>query len=357
MMWTFVISLAAAACSARSDTTTSVIKPAPTTTLTAESGTMLVVGDPVPGLDLFAAVNENDLNADRINVVLAPWGWSDQSEFEAFVLDSLSWAGDAYLYDSDGVLTDDPGDAFGAGMGVFGIEPWRSSRDKFNVWYTDVEPDTPVSWLNRNAVPFAISDLVIVAVAIDADRFNAELTSVSGLDFHFDGPDSLYRPPTGNPFAHSMVVVDSAFPAGALIDLPHELGHGLFGLSDEYVGERYGVDGGSNVSSWPSCASDPNEANLWWGDLIGSIDPMLEIWINEMETAGFPVPDPEWWEGQVTVDAVHLGCYGVSGSARATIDSLMNSGIPVLGSVNRRWAESILDLWEGQPRVTPVEHD
>ncbi len=28
----------------------------------------------------------------------------------------------------------------------------------------------------------------------------------------------------------------------------------------------------------------------------------------------------------------------------------MNDGFPVLGSVNRRWAEEILDLWQGEPR-------
>lgn len=44
------------------------------------------------------------------------------------------------------------------------------------------------------------------------------------------------------------------------------------------------------------------------------------------------------------------GCYDVDGSVRATFDSLMNDSLPILGSVNRKWAEEILDLWEGAPR-------
>jgi hypothetical protein len=50
------------------------------------------------------------------------------------------------------------------------------------------------------------------------------------------------------------------------------------------------------------------------------------------------------------VSNVDEGYYGVTGSIRATFDSMMNNSIPVLGSVNRRWAEQILGLWEGAPR-------
>ena len=57
-------------------------------------------------------------------------------------------------------------------------------------------------------------------------------------------------------------------------------------------------------------------------------------------------------EAQAVDDGIEIGevdggCYGVPGSVRATVDSLMNSSIPVLGSQNRRWAEQILDLWTG----------
>jgi hypothetical protein len=38
------------------------------------------------------------------------------------------------------------------------------------------------------------------------------------------------------------------------------------------------------------------------------------------------------------------------GHAMFNLPDDMNQNIPVLGSVNRRWAEEILDLWEGTPR-------
>ena len=77
---------------------------------------------------------------------------------------------------------------------------------------------------------------------------------------------------------------------------------------------------------------------------------MVEVWADEMAEAGFALPDPRIVEAAVVVQEVEGGCYGVPGSVRATEDSLMNQNIPVLGWVNRRWAEQILDLWEGKPR-------
>ncbi len=78
---------------------------------------------------------------------------------------------------------------------------------------------------------------------------------------------------------------------------------------------------------------------------------MADVWLAEREEAGFPYPFPT----SIVTEAVEVsnvggGCYDVDGTVRATFDSLMNDGLPVLGSVNRRWAEEILDLWQGEPR-------
>jgi hypothetical protein len=310
------------------------------------------VGDPVLDQSLWALVDGNDLAADRINLVFAPWGWDDNREFSALVGGSLSWDGNAYIFDDDGDVTDQEEFGAGAALGLFAIEPWRSSTDLFNVWYTNLEPPTPVSWLDSQNQPFLLDDVVVVTVAVDAYRFNPDLTSVAGFDGSFVGPAVPHRPASGQPFAHAVVLVESGFPVGGLVDVPHELGHGMFNLPDEYVGERLGFDGRSDLSSWPSCAQDLAEADAWWGDLIDEVDPMLNVWIDEMNEAGFPLNvDSDFSETQIEVGFVDGGCYGVSGSVRATIDSLMNTSLPVLGSVNRRWAEEVLQLWDGRPRT------
>ena len=321
----------------------------PTTTTEAPLPTSSA-GEQIPGMSLWALVEGNDLDADRINLVLAPWGWDNHSDFLHFVSGVMSWSGDAYLIDETGWPTESSTAAFGAWLGLFAIEPWRSSRDKFNVWYTDVEPETPVAWLNEGDDPFQLTDEAVVTVALDAHVFNPDLTSVSGLDVFFAGPGPPERPLTDDPFSNSVVVIDSSYPAEGAVHIPHELGHALFNLADEYVGEELGFDGRLDLSSWPTCAEDLEEANVWGGDLTGDVDDMVDIWADEMADAGFPLQDLNAWEEDVAVGAIDGGCYAVPGSVRATRDSLMNRNIPVFGSINRRWAEQILDLWEGQPR-------
>ena len=74
---------------------------------------------------------------------------------------------------------------------------------------------------------------------------------------------------------------------------------------------------------------DRAEADQWWADLVGDVDPMVDIWAAEMDENGFPIGDPAGIAASVTVSNVDQGCYGVTGSLRATFDSLMNNSIPV----------------------------
>jgi len=318
--------------------------------LTGQSCGDLLVGQRLPGESLWAMVPGNDLSADRINLVFAPSGFSNQTNFIDMAGDSLSWSGDPYLIDSTQKITHNPSQATGAQLGTFAIEPWRSSRDRFNVWYTNVSPSFPAEWLNNENHPFShIPNVSILTYAFDAHLDNPNLTSVSGQDNVFMGPGAPVRPSSGNPFANALAVIRGDLQSSGLSDVPHEFGHALLNLADEYVGQRLGYDGRPDLSSWPSCAEDMAEATAWWGGLIGQVDPMMTTWANEMSEAGFPL-DVAFLSEQVKVANVDGGCYGPTGSFRATTDSLMNSNMPVLGSVNRAWAQQIIDLWAGKPR-------
>ena len=56
--------------------------------------------------------------------------------------------------------------------------------------------------------------------------------------------------------------------------------------SDEYVGQELGYDGRLDLSSFPASAEDENEAEDWWADRLGYVDPMFSIWIDELDDAG-----------------------------------------------------------------------
>lgn len=67
---------------------------------------------------------------------------------------------------------------------------------------------------------------------------------------------------------------------------------------------------------------------------------VLSGYLAGLGTAMWPIAADALWQ------------HGPAGSVRATADSLMNSNIPVLGTVNRDWAEQVLEQYPGTHRDT-----
>jgi hypothetical protein len=302
---------------------------------------------------LWALVPGNDPDAGRINLVFAGWNWDDFDRFVRFARHTLSWDGHPYLI-AAGFPAESLEEAEGSALGLFAVEPWRSHTDWFNVWYTDLEPDNPQAWFLPDSHPFSLDDVVVVTLAIEPESYDPNLTFSFAAPALFTGPGAPVRPASGNPFGHVVMRLTRTTPMFGITSLIHEMGHAMFNLADEYVGEVLGFDGRYDLSSWPSCAEGPAEAEAWWGDLAGEVDSMVDVWVDEMTTHGVwdeasAAVVAESWRSKVEVGFVDGGCYATPGSIRATEDSLMNSGIPVMGAVNRRWAETVLDLWAPVP--------
>lgn len=320
--------------------TTSVPLPAP---LPAEL-------EPAPeGLEPLVA-GHNRVSADRINLVLASWGWDDTEEFRTVAGAFVGWSGHAQTWGPDGLPLGqdaDPSTAFGAEVGLFGFEPFRSHRDSMNVWITAQSPDGPFDWFEVGTYPLWAPDQVIVVLALQ-DQDGWPNSSVSGQDTAFTDPDALARG-TDQPFANATVIVDPAYPAATALHLPHELGHAMFGLADEYVGRRDGYDGAARNAFWPSCADSQERAEGWWSDHLGEYDDQLDYWAQEMTAVGFG-PTQEAlvaMREQNTTAYVPGGCFEVPGSVRSAQDTLMGFNFPAYGVTNRQWAQQVLDLWSG----------
>lgn len=292
----------------------------------------------------------NDLAADRINLIFAPWGWDRSDRFRAVAELYVGWDQRAQLINADGYGVTGAERAESAELGLFGFEPFRSNRDKFNIWITDVSPPGPALWLNSDDVPFSLPDQSIVTLALDPDRQIPGISSVAGLDTAFSLQEVPVRNGTDS-VANAMIFVRSGYPASAMLDLPHELGHALFAFADEYVG-RLGIEEvglPARVDIWPSCAATRATAERWWADLVGGYDPMIDVWADELTAAGFGylASDVERYRELNTTAYIDDGCFGDPGSVRSTEDSLMGFNLPAFGLTNRRSAERILGLWEG----------
>ena len=173
------------------------------------------------------------------------------------------------------------------------------------------------------------------------------ITSVSGIDSQFFDPEPLRRL-DDDPFANVMVNVEPWDQVASLRLAPHELGHALFGLTDEYIG-RVGGDGVPRRDTWPSCAQSLDTARSWWASDLGEYDPMIDIWIEEMQSAGLGHTfEPDALRDENRTDYIAGGCFGEPGSFRSAEDTLMGLRSPAFGVTNRRWAERILALWSGE---------
>jgi hypothetical protein len=280
--------------------------------------------------------DHNDISLDRINLIFVPHGWDDLDDFEDLAETLLSF--DTALVDFDGTDLQ---------FGPFAIEPGRSSRDLFNVWYILEEPAEPVSYTSMGEpFPIDVPDAVLVTLAVDWPHGAA-----SGFT-DFVPPDLPDRSIPTEPVGLTMSISASDPLWGNPQVLAHELGHAIFGLSDEYVGRELGYDGRSDLSSFPACAENDNEATDWWGDRLGDVDSMFTIWMDVLDDAGpeMPPDTEDQLRTDVTVGLVDGGCYGPARSIRATVDSLMNTNIPVLGTVNRDWAEEVLAQYTADQR-------
>lgn len=293
-----------------------------------------------------AISGHNDLGADRINLVFAPWGWDDPAEFREFVDAVVGWDGAATGFGAGEWIAEASDEVVTADLGVFGFEPFRSNRELFNVWITMIVPPEPAAWLNTDDEPFDLPDMSIVTLAWDAERAVPGITSVSGQGTQFYEPVPIERL-SDDPFANVMVNVEPWIVSDALRTTVHELGHALFGLQDEYVG-RIGSDGVPRDDVWPSCAQSLATAEGWWSDAVGEYDPMIDIWIEEMDEIGLgDTIDPDALRDLNRTDYVPGGCFGNPDTYRSAEDTLMGLQSPAFGITNRRWAEQILGLWEG----------
>lgn len=331
---------------------------APTTTVpdttatptTASAPASTVPPVPVPVGLAPLVQGHNDLGADRINLIFAPWGWDDLGQFATYAASLLGFDGTAVIAGPDGwalpagAIVDNPIDG---DLGLFGFEPFRSNRHKFNVWSTEQGPAAPSDWLNTTSDPIYVPNQVIVVLAFDPAADFPGMVSHAGQDVAFRTPEDLQRT-TDQPFDNVVVVVWPFRPIGSFRVTAHELGHAMFGLADEYLG-RINADDFARNSFWPSCPNSLETAEEWWGDLIGEYDPMVDVWADEMRAAGLGhlVGDVEQLRDTNRTAFVDTGCFGFPSTYRSAEDTLMGFNFPAFGVTNRLWMESVLDLWTG----------
>ncbi len=171
-------------------------------------------------------------------------------------------------------------------------EPFKSNRTKFNIWAhrTDV---------------YGIEDSEALQIEADLLFSNYDtLTYVGNHDFR-----SYAYFPYAELGGKGKVFL-SVGPLYGLGELPrrtlcHEMGHAFGWIRDEYV-----ESGKPKAPGYPNCAGSMSEAEMWWGDLVGSEYYACSI-------AGIPIMHEV---------GSYEGCSYVSANIRPHKHTIMKSG-------------------------------
>ncbi len=276
----------------------------------------------------------NRPSAERINMVFAGSELGGADELVSMAMAMLTMEG-AQAGEFDFVY------------GPMAIEPLASNQHRFNFWYLAAPLADERSLLVDGTDPLATQGFELDNMAVTVlygpgyGPSDARLTSLWN---QVNAPEAEQIR-----FGGVRVSVDIDDPLARATTLAHEWGHSLFELRDEYVG----FDQRAVLTQYPNCAPSLELANDWWGSLDGKIDPFVYEVLRARRAAGFP-GEPS--EGRNLATSVQVGefpggCYDTEDATtayRPSLDSLMNSEVPVFGSVNRRRVEQVLSRFSGR---------
>ncbi len=287
--------------------------------------------------------------ADRINLVFVGINFASLDEFKTAITRELGWSG----------TPDKNGD-----FGPFAIEPLRSNKNKFNVWYdpTMITGATTVDDINEQIVQISnskfngngtIAKLLPYTVPVYLNKLQ---THADGTDtrivHHADGYGITL---SNNSF--SSLAKSELHPRTVLITiaglphepstLAHEFGHSIFGLEDEKTHDEFDLPGVVPRSRAPNCVATMADAQALWGDMVGQVDPFYTEW-KQITTRQ---PSAHMDEG-MKVGYYYGKCYGDTNGKnviRPTKYSIMNENTQTVafGSVNRRQIETVLGFFSG----------
>ncbi len=131
-------------------------------------------------------------------------------------------------------------------QGIFGVEPFKSNKEKFNLW---IVPSQGNMLVNPADIGNIVNNIQSANKAISQQCPNADYAIVvSQIPFRSFSVGNL-------------VFISETYSKDRIVSrLLHELGHVIFRLADEYTEQ-----GGGKKPARPNCAKNAEEAVALWG--------------------------------------------------------------------------------------------
>lgn len=233
---------------------------------------------------------QNSENEERVNIIFDCRNM-DKQEFDSCV---------NYLWR---FFNDEPSNIPNISFGLFQSEPFKSSQNKFNVWYIDRNLMDPEFAFNTKSQSCDMSDrtftydknlrnVILVYICKDKSFAFSNLFPImgktpetltpkekdTGISVFNLGPGNVKSVTSIGINEIEMKQMDTEPSAlGLSLIFTHEMGHAIGGLTDEYSGiaeDKENVNSKqseqpikelSNITGgFPNCAPSIKTANLWW---------------------------------------------------------------------------------------------
>jgi hypothetical protein len=257
-------------------------------------------------------------------------------------------------------------------IGLFAGEPIKSNKNKFQLYVIDKR---------MSSISSTYTFAQAKKLGIDTNQATViNINTVNGVGSTNASRFKDIINPTKSQFSDARGIADSAGvinlfygnsmqsnKSSTLNTLNHEIGHAMFGLTDEYI---VNSDRADTKFGYPNCAT-PENRDKWWPELVGKNyiglkDPFYDEVANYYKTIPSPITGynnyleyinskkmflPEYYAMR---DNIKGGCFGPDTGAgvkevfRPTMASTMNTNAGIWGPVNRKRVEQILNLVSGK---------
>lgn len=186
-------------------------------------------------------------------------------------------------------FNDEPSNIPNISFGLFQMEPFKSSREKFNVWYIDRNLlDRELAFNNPNqscdmrdetfTYDSSLHNIILVYVCNSNNFAFSTLFPIREKEIDQTifslGPGNVKSVVSMGINEDMMEYMDAEPSAlGLSLVLTHEMGHAIGGLDDEYSGNIEDKETSEQsdklqesdvVGGFPNCATSIQEADLWW---------------------------------------------------------------------------------------------
>jgi hypothetical protein len=196
--------------------------------------------------------NQNLESENRMNIVFVGHYFDNMNEFVEIAQKYVDFAGEGYPANVDLQLND-----LNKIFGFLGIEPFKSNKNLFNLWYVD---DIYDNIKKESICPTDATDLELACPSensIIINMCNYDARGWNNFALFSDGT------PERNEIGIGIKDADGNPGIMEISTINHELGHSIGHLAEEYSSDYY------DFSFEPNCAASITEAQDWWSDQIG----------------------------------------------------------------------------------------